>query len=485
MGGLPLDLPSLALALVGGTVWGIFMGSLPGVTGLTALVLAAPLAVQMDPLSGVVLLIAIHSVSETGGAVTAIAMGIPGTPSNAATVEDGHALARTGWMARAIAAIAIASAFGGAVGFVLLVLTLPVSLALVRLAGAPEIFAVCVLGLVIAARLGSATLRRGLIAVGLGLMCSFVGMQNATGEPRLWFGFPPLLDGFGLLPVATGLFAGPELIRLAAERGRVAFGTGRIGRDAMRMGWQDVRLRWRIVLRSGAIGWLVGVLPGIGGSVASFLSYAASGAGRPPGQRDTESRLDGIVAAEASNNAKEGGDIIPTLVLGVPGGAGMAVLYGALLMLGITPGPTLLGRHPEIAVGVALTLLLSNVIGSALVVVAAPLLVRLMATPPRILAPLVTVVTLIGVLGLHGQVADLRTCLAFAALGVVMLNAGYSRPGFILGFVLGPAVEVYGNISYAAYGWPFLRRPVVVILLLAALALIGREVGRRLRGGTG
>lgn len=470
----PLLTPAIVLALLGGTLWGVIMGALPGITGLTALILALPVATAMEPLPGLVLLISIHAVADTGGAVSAIALAIPGTPSNAATVEDGHALARSGHLSRTIAASAFASGLGGIIGFGLLCLTLPFSLMLVRAAGAPEILAVSCLGLLCAARLGSQSLRQGLMAASFGVFIGLIGTQQSTGEPRMWFGFDMLLDGFSLMAVATGLFAGPELLRLVVSK---IDGTSlkNIGEKPVSAGLTDTLKRPKILIKASLVGWLVGILPGVGGSVSGFLSYAWSGI-KLTGERDDDSRRDGVIAAEAGNNAKEGGDLIPTLALGLPGGAGMAVLLGAFMVYGIAPGPGFATHHPDIITGIAIALLVSNILGGLLVAFGSPALIWLLNIPRTVLAPLAVAMACAAVASMRGELFDLWTAALFCLIGVTMINLDYSRPALLLGFVLAPIIETYGSISYNAYGWAFLQRPGVVVAILLSGFLVVRNL---------
>jgi TctA family transporter len=318
-----------------------------------------------------------------------------------------------------------------------------------------------------------------MVALSLGIFFGLVGIKNATGEPRLWFGFDPLLDGLEILAVASGLFGGPELLRLVVGEGHPVLAMdGRKGWIAQ--SWRDVRSRPKIVLKSSLVGWLVGVMPGVGGSVSSFLAYAWSGAARP-GPRDVSLRLDGVIAAEASNNAKEGGDLVPTLTLGMPGGAGMSVLIGAFMMYGIAPGPQLIATYPELVIGLAFGLLVSNVLGGGLVAFGASAFVWLLRVPSTVLAPIAITLTAAGVLGVRGELFDLWTAAFFCALGVAMIAFGYSRPAFIMGFVLAPVIETYGSISYQAYGWAFLLRPGVLLAIAVAIVMLV-TAGRRLSG---
>ena len=460
------------LALLAGTTWGVLLGCLPGITGLTALIMALPLALSLDPIPALVLLISIHAVADTGGAVTAIALAIPGTPSNAATIEDGHALAKAGHLRRTVATAAFASMLGGVLGFFLLCISLPLSLVLVKAAGAPEIFAISALGIVCAARLGSKSLSHGLASIGLGLFLGLIGTQQSTGIPRLWFSYEPLIDGLQLMAVATGLFAGPELVRLIVGDSDATIHAANETKP-LRNGIIDTFQRIPIVIKASLVGWLVGLLPGVGGSVSGFLSYVWAGAARP-GERTIALRRDGVVAAEAGNNAKEGGDLIPTLAIGVPGGAGMAVLLGVFATFGLMPGPTFANQHPDIVAGLAAALLISNVLGGVMVMLGSRLLVRMLMLPRYALAAAGTVLACLGVVAIRGEIFDLWIAVIFCAAGLAMIRYGFSRPALLLGFVLAPIIETYGAIAYKSYGLAFLLRPGVVIIALIAALIIFR-----------
>ncbi len=467
-------------ALLAGTLWGLALGALPGVTGLTALILALPFATMLDPIPGLILLIAIHAVADTGGAISAITLAIPGTPSNAATVEDGNWLARHGQARRAIAASAFASALGGILGFLLLVAALPFSLWLIRQAGAPEILTVSILGLFSAARFGGGRLHKGFFAVAMGIFAGLIGTRETTGEPRLWFGIEGLYDGLALMAVATGLFAGPEMIRLIGAR------TGTPVLAEEKPGWRsagfsDVLSRPVLLLKASVVGWLVGLMPGVGGSVSGFLSYAWAGV-QTAEPRDAASRRSGVIAAEAGNNAKEGGDLIPTLTLGLPGGAGMAILLGAFASFGLSPSPTFAVDYPEVISAIAMTLLVANILGGLLVVFGSAAFLALLRIPTNLFAPIVAVLGLAAIATLRNEVMDIWTTAFFAAIGVAMIAKGYSRPAFLIGFILAPVIETYGAISFAAYGWSFLLRPFVLGAFVLCLILAFAGFRRRASG---
>ncbi|MEX0591277.1 MAG: tripartite tricarboxylate transporter permease, partial [Xanthobacteraceae bacterium] len=353
-------------ALFAGVLAGLIGGALPGINGITTLTLLLPFVLTLDPAVALTLLLASHSVVYTGGAITAITFAIPGTPPNAAALEDGHRLAKLGLAARAIAIAATASGIGGVLGFFVLLAAIPLALPILQTVGAPEIFVAALVGLICVARIAATSFEKGLIPAALGIFLGSVGYQDASGVPRLWFEQTPLLDGIGLIPLIVGLFAGPELVRLAKLRPGEAVMSHDRHFEQIGQGVRDVLARPALVLKSASVGSVVGLVPGIGGEVAAFLAHAWFG--RPKRHRsEIDDRITGVVAAETSNNAKEGGALVPTLTLGIPGSAGMAIMIGALVLLGFQPGPALMAEQTGLVILLAFVLAISNIVGSVLV----------------------------------------------------------------------------------------------------------------------
>lgn len=462
------------LAILAGVPVGLIGGLLPGVTGITTLALLIPFTFGMDPLPGLAFLLSAHAVIYTGGSVTAILFGIPGAPANAATVTDGHALARAGYAGRAIGAAVTASSLGGLFGFAVLIAMLPLVRAILTYVGSPEIFLMALLGLVFAAKIAGASPLKGLIAATLGLLLGAVGYQSSTAIPRFWFGVDTLLDGVGLVPLVTGLFAGPALLAMASRNSQLS------GRPPKQIdfgqvihGVLDVIKRPMLTIRAAMVGSGVGIVPGIGGDVAPFMAYAWL-AGRQEGTsasegEDTEQRIVGVIAPESSNNAKEGGALIPTLGFGVPGSAAMSVLLGSFAIFGLEPGPHFLIDHANIAIGLAFALALANTIGGALLLLLAVPLTRLIYLPMHILVPAILAFATLGVMSLRGSLVDLVVAGAFTVVGQCMVRYGYSRPAFILGFVLSPLIETYFQITMGTLGPAFVLRPISFVLCVLIL----------------
>lgn len=472
------------LAVLAGIPIGLFFGLLPGIGGLTALALLLPLVHGMEPLPGLAFLLSVHAIIYNGGSVTAVLFGVPGTPPSAATILDGRPLALQGRGTYAVAAALSASAIGGVFGAGVLALLLPVLRPLVLALGSPETFMLALAGVACLAILGRGAMIKGLIAGGLGLFLASWGYQQTTGEPRFWFGIDYLLDGLPLVPVVTGLFAVPELLALAAAGAAVpSAAAAQMPARQVIDGVMAPLRRWGLTIWSSVIGVIVGVTPGVGGETASFVAYGIA----KQGARDPESfgsgNIDGVIAPEAANNSKEGGALVPTLALGIPGSSGMVLLLGAFQLLGLEPGPDFLGRHGDLAVALTLVLALANILGAAVMLAAVRPVAWLARLQGRVFAPLLLALVALGVYSSQRSLADVAVMFAIGGLGLVMQRHGFSRAAFILGFVLGDLVETYLHISLQAYGIAFVLRPacIVIVAAIAAATLWRPLVQRRLR----
>lgn len=472
------------LAMLFGIPVGLFLGLLPGVGGLTALALLLPLVYGMEPLPGLAFLLSVHSIIYNGGSVTAVLFGVPGTPPSAATIPDGRPLALRGQATYAVAAALSASAIGGVFGALVLALLLPLLRPFVLAMGSPETFMLALAGIACLAILGRGAMTKGLIAGSLGLFFSSWGYQQTSGEPRFWFGIDYLLDGLPLVPVVTGLFAVPELLALSAAGTILATATssstGRQLLDGVLIPLKHLAL----TLRSSVLGVIVGITPGVGGEAASFVAYgAAKQAARDP-QSFGDGNIEGVIAPEAANNSKEGGALVPTLALGIPGSSGMVLLLGAFQLLGLEPGPDFLERHADVAIALTLVLAFANILSVVLMLAVLRPVAWLAGVRGNLLAPMMLVFVLLGVYGASGSWVDVVVMFAAGGLGWAMQRFGYSRAAFILGFVLGDLAETYLDISLQAYGPEFILRPacIVILLLLVAAAIWRPLMQRQLRG---
>jgi TctA family transporter len=472
--GAQLAQPAVLLAMLVGLPVGIVFGLLPGLSGITAFAFLIPFTFGMEPFTALAFLLAAYAACSQGGTVTAILLGVPGEVANAATVIDGYPLAKAGRGGYALGAALAASALGGLFGCVLLAVLLPVIQPVVLSFASPENFLLALAGVAFIAILSAGAPLRGLIAGTLGIFLSFVGYGPVEGVPRFWFGMEYLLDGLRLVPLALGLFAVPEILQLMSSGRSIA----RVGaaqaidfRQVLE-GARAVLRRPGLLLRSAGIGSLIGIMPGVGGSTAPFVAYAAARQTSPERESFGSGRIEGVIAPEASANAKEGGALVPTLALGIPGSASMALLLGAFIVLGLQPGPEFLARHMDLAFGLALILALGNIGSSALMFALSKPLVHVTRVPGRVLGPILLVLVLMGSYAAENNPYDVAFVFVFGALGVAMERLGYSRPALLLGFVLGAMIERYFHVSVQAHGALFFTRPVSLAIIAVALACL-------------
>lgn len=478
------------LLVVAGTLLGLLMGVLPGLGGPVALSLLIPLTFGTDPFVAFTLMAATLGGVNFGGSVTAIVLNTPGTAPNAATLFDGHPMAKQGKAADAIAVSAVASGIGALLGLLLFVLFLPFVAPIALSFWSPEYFWLAVVGLATIAVAARGSMLDDLIAGGVGVMLTFHGISTVTGGVRYTAGGQYLQGGIPLVPVLIGLFAIAQMAHIFSQ-GTIAT-AARTGGSRV-AGSVTVLRRWQQTLRSSAIGWIVGVVPGVGGTVANFVAYlqakrsasdpSAFGTGAP----------EGLIASEAANDAKDGGSLIPTLSLGIPGSASTAVLLGAFLLHGLTPGPLLLSEGLDVIVIILLALVGSNVLTSAIGLLAADRLATVTRLPTTLIVPVVLSIGAIGAFAVRGQFADIVVAAAFAVVGYLMLVADVSRVALIIGLVLGEIAEENFHrslqIADGSYG-VFLARPgsialVVVLLIVLSLPVYDAIRNRETKADTG
>jgi TctA family transporter len=472
--------PFRLLMLLVGASLGLVIGIIPGLSGIAGMALLVPFTYALDPYSAMALLLGMGSVTTTSDTVSAVLFGVPGTVGSAATVIDGHAMAKHGQAERALGAAFSASLLGGVIGVVVLAASIPVLQPWIRAVGSPELFAIAVFGLSMVASLSTASPLMGLMSVCAGLLCAFVALDNQTATERWTGGMVYLWEGIPLVPLFLGIFAIPELTELSRAKS-ITRKVDDSGRGTTMRGVSDTVKEFALVFRTGILGAVLGSIPGIGGAVIDWIAYghARRSIRQPHSLGDGDVR--GVIAPESANNAKEGGALVPTLAFGVPGTASMTILLGALMVQGIVPGPDMLTKHLDLTVTMMLSIALANVFGTAVCLALTSQFARITVLPAQILVPLVLVFVAFGAFQANRDVLDFVVLIAFGALGLFMKAAGWSRPAFALGFVLGPAVERYFFISHAIFEWAWLARPIVAILLALGIVTIFRVLPEALK----
>lgn len=472
--------PVLFGAMLAGMVMGMVFGAVPGLSGKMGLLLVLPLLFGMEPAVGIVLLLSMHAVIHTGGSIPSILVGVPGGAPEAATVIDGFAMAKKGQAAQALGASMAASGIGGATGAVCYFLFLPVFAALGSVFGAPEYLLLALLGLCAVATLSEGSAVKGFTMGGLGLLAGSVGMDYATGTPRFVFGRLELWDGLDLLILVSGFFAVPELLDMARKKKMLPTGEDAAAGCTYRAMFHGMAETWThrwLTLRTTIIGLLIGVMPGLGAEVASWLAYghAVQTAKRP--ERFGQGAVEGVIAPETANNSKEGGALLPTVVFGIPGSSTMALIIAGLAILGVPVGPSMMAKHGDAVILIGWTVLWSNLLAVLAFVAILPIVGKIVYLRIDYLAPIVLAVVVAGTL--IEQTGWLPMLLLFlvSAFGCYLVSANWPRAPFLLGFIMGRLAEVNLVKTTALYGWEaFARWPT--LLLAAGLVFV---VARGLR----
>jgi TctA family transporter len=466
--------PIVLGAMLLGLPLGLIIGLLPGLSGITAFVFLIPFTFAMEPLTGLAFLLAAYAAVSQGGSMTAIVLGVPGEVPNAATVIDGYQMTKQGRAGEAIGAALMGSALGGLFGCILLAVLLPVMQPVILSFASPENFFLALIGIAFIAVLSSGSPLKGLIAGSLGVFLSLFGYSPTDGIPRYWLGIDYMLDGFRLVPLAMGLFAVPEILALMTT-GKAIAQVDTMEPISFRQvvrGGLAVFKHLGVFFRSSAIGSVIGIMPGVGGSTAPFVAYAAAKQTSPNPETFGTGRIEGVIAPESSSNAKEGGALVPTLALGIPGSASMALLLGAFVILGLQPGPEFLAKHLDLALALAMILAFGNVGSSVLMFALSKTLIYVTRVPGHVLAPILFVLVVLGTYAGENNVGDVLFVFIFGALGVIMERLGYNRPALLLGFVLGETIERYFQVSVSAYGPFFFMRPISIAIIVASLACL-------------
>ena len=460
--------------LIGGTLIGMVFGVLPGLGGAQVLALLLPLTFAFQPEHAIIVLIGAAGAVPTAGSVAGILLNTPGSAQNVATTFDGYPLAKQGKAGYAIGAAATSSLLGSLVGAVVLLAILPLGREIVLAFSYPEYFMVTIMGLFLVALLGEGTMWKAVMSAAIGLMLAFVGADPIEGLVRYGFGIDYLYDGIKLVPVMIGMFAIAEALTLLLGKRAVAGNAMmQFGLRGVLRGGLAVFQNFGVFLRSAVLGTMVGIVPGVGGAVANLVAYGQAKAMAKDKDYFGKGDIRGVIAPEAANNAKDGGALVPTLVFGIPGSLDMAILIGALMVFGITPGPRLLLDSPDIIMVLIGTLVLGNVLSGVVMLGLAPWLARVTMVKSTYVAPTVLVLGLLGSYATYGQFGDMIVALVFGIIGYFFHAYGFSRVALIIALVLGTLIEKNLHQSLMVFGPAgFFTRPISLCLLIATLAML-------------
>jgi putative tricarboxylic transport membrane protein len=465
---------------------GLMFGMIPGLGGPTSLALMIPFTFGMDPVSGFAFLLGMHSVVHTSGSIPAILFDTPGTGPNAATCIDGFPMARKGQAGRALGAALFSSMAGGVIGAICLGLVIPIVRPLVLSFGPAEFFMLSALGLTFIALMSGDSILKGLMSGGMGLVISYVGMDPQTGAIRFCYGSLYLYEGIHLVVVVVGLFAMATVIEMAVE-GKESIASEQPtavqqkGGGVM-AGIKDSITRWTLLVRYSLLGAVIGMCPGLGGDVAAFFTYGHAVQTSKHKELFGTGHVDGVIAADSAHNAKEGGNLVPTLAFGIPGGAAMAILLGAFVILGVVPGVEMFTKHLSLVYSMIWVLVLANVIAVIICLPFAVKLARVTFVRTSLIIPFIVVSAGMGAFLTTRNLGNLVVMLLAGLLGYAMKVCKYPRAPLLLGIVLGRISERNLMLSLDLYGPKFIFRPIALVLLLIMIVTIFYPiVSKRLR----
>jgi putative tricarboxylic transport membrane protein len=481
--GLVVQPGNLIYCLVGVLV-GMLIGVLPGLGPAATIAILLPITYNIDPLSAIIMLAGIYYGAQYGGTITSVLLRLPGEASTVVTVFDGFALAKQGKAGTALGIAAIGSFVGATVSIIGLTLVAPVVAGFALDFGPPEYAALALLGVLLVATVGSGHMLKALVAASVGLLLATVGRDDFTGASRFTFDSLQLSDGIDFVVVAMGLFGVAEILYNLEQRHRKPHAPATVANV-----WpsrKDLRQSSGAIGRGSVIGFGLGVLPGGGAVLSSLVAYAVEKRRSKTPERFGRGAVEGVAAPETANNAAATSSFIPLLTLGIPANASMAMLFGALLILGITPGPQLVEERPDVFWGVINSMYLGNVMLLVLSIPLVGIFVRVLRVRPAILAPITALITILGVYTINNSIFDIVLMIVFGVVGYLMKKTGFEPGPMVLAFVLGILVESNTRQSLLIFGGDptgFVTRPIsgtilAVFVLVALLPLLRRLLRR-------
>ena len=467
----PLNLLLCFLGALAGTI----IGALPGIGPSAGLAILLPLTFGMNPTSAMIMMAGLYCGAMYGGTITSVLINVPGESSSVMTCLDGYQMALQGRAGKALGIAAIGSFIAGTASVVFLML---LSIPLVKFAlsfGPPEYFALMLMGLCTIAGLTGGSVLKALVGTFLGLLISTPGMDAFSGLPRLTFGLTGLLGGVNFLVVAVGLFGIGEVLYNAEQIMKLEFVTEKI---KIKEVWPN-REEWRVsampIIRGTFIGFIVGVLPGAGSTIASFMSYATEKRFSKHPELFGKGAIEGVAGPEAANNSATGGAMVPLLTLGIPGSGTTAIMLGALMMFGLQPGPLLFQKNPDFVWGVIASMYIGNIMLLIMNIACIPLFVKILKIPNALLFPLIIVFATVGVYSVDGNIFDVWMLYVFGVMGYFMKKFDMPPAPVVLSVVLGPMIEraLRQSLAMSLGSYDiFFTRPISAVLLLVGLAAV-------------
>ena len=434
------------LLIIFGLGGGILFGALPGISAAMGVVLMLPFTYKLDVIHALILMVSTYCGGVFGGSIMAIMFNIPGTPEATPTTFDGYQMTLKGEAGKALGVAITCSALGGAFSVVMLALISPLLVKVALSFGPVDYAAVAFLGLSAIAGLGHGPREqlKNLLAVTMGLLLATVGLDAITGIPRFTFGSPAFLSGIKFIPIMIGAFAGGEVLRQIEER-RIQKEKKQLffvkGVTAKLPSLRELfSIKWSII-KSAFIGLGIGILPGAGATIASFVSYGVTKRSSKQSDKFGTGVMEGVAAPETANNASTGGAMIPLLTLGIPGSGTTAVILGVFLIYGIQPGPLLFSTNPKLVYSIIVGMFVANILMIFLGRIGAKAFVQFLRLPYYVIGTTILLLSAIGSYGLNNDIDDVWICLAFMGIGYFMKKYKFSIAALVLGLVLGKLIE--------------------------------------------
>lgn len=476
--------PWMLVTLLIGVLAGLVLGLIPGLGGTGAVAVLLPFIFLLEPQQALALVIGATAVIHTADTISTVLLGVPGSASSSVLLLDGHTMARKGQASRALSIAFVSSAVGGLVGAFGLTVSIAVAQPLVMAFASPELFMLTVLGISLAALMSRGNVTKGLLAASLGLLLGQVGMAPASAEYRYTFGSLFLAEGLDLVAVALGVFGLAEIMSLVARRTSVA------QRVELRGGWgqgiRDVARHWSHVLRGSFVGIWAGIIPGVGATAGSWLAYGQAAATVKDKKRFGKGDPRGVAAPEGASTSISAGDLIPTLLFGIPGSAAAALLLGALLVFGIEPGPSLITEDLDLVYTIVWSFAIAAIMGAALCFLLAGPLAKLSFVRFPILAAGLIVVMFVASFQASQEFGVLQVMLLLGVVGWLMKYCDYPRAPFLIGFVLSIPLERYFFLTDSLYGTgEWVTRPAVLVMAALLLSPLVFKAVRHVRSGGG
>lgn len=469
--------------MVMGVAIASFFAAAPGIGGLLLLSLLIPFAITLHPFEFIALIIGAATVGNTANTFTSVLVGVPGGSGSQATVLDGYPMAKKGEANRAFGAAFLGSAVGAVIGAATFILSLPFFTPLVLSLGSPEFLMLVLWGLSAVSVLGGKSPLKGLTCAVIGMGIALIGTDTRTGIERFTFGTAYLESPISVVIIAMGIFAMPEMFELMVKKSRIAevesLGSGLVE------GMKDVFRHWWLVVRCSMVGVWVGILPGLGSSVADWFAYAHAVQTEKNRENFGKGDVRGVLAPESSNNAKEGGDLIPTLLFGIPGGSSMAIILIGFYAVGIQTGEPMLTTQRPYMFAMIWTLVIANFMATGLALVFARQFSKACTVSYYYLVPAILMFCIVGAFSVNLDLGDIAAFVVFTILGIILKRYGWPRPPLLVAVVLGPQVQQYLWLSVDRYGYEWMAHRGVIIIFLIIVATIAWPIYRQHRAKTG